>query len=476
MGVTRYAYDPAGNRETVTLPNGITTHTTYDARNLTTDVVSRTVDGTVLDAWHYTLDEAGMRRAVADAIGRRVDYTYDDLDRLTEERITESNGEIRVFQHTYDAVGNRITRTDDGMTTQCSYDANDRLLFAGNDAYTYDENGNTIEAIVGGQITTYNYDQMNRLIEAVTPGHTLAYHYDADGIRVGKAVDGTWTEYLVDHNRPYPQVLAESRQGTPTVTYTYGNDLLSQHRTSGTSYYLTDAHGNKAALTDETGLVTDTYRYEAYGDILDRTGTTGTTPNAYTYTGEQYDADLGMTYLRARYYNGHLGRFQTMDTWLGRQDHPITQNKYLYGNANPVMGFDPSGKSTLVALSTSQSIGLGLAAITAYTLIHPFSREALVRSTVYLLNHLRKLEYLILAANTKPIYGLIEDARRELEAINSTTPHGSQDPRNHKRKEIKAFLDRALRLAKKRLKGKKRERIVKEIRDIAEKAGVQLSG
>jgi len=352
--ITNYTYDPAGNRETVTLPNGITTRITYDARNLTTDVVSRTVDGTVLDAWHYTLDEAGMRRAVTDVTGRTVDYTYDPLDRLIEEQITQTTGEIRVFQHTYDAVGNRITRTVDGMTTQYSYDANDRLLFAGNDAYTYDENGNTIEAIVGGQITTYRYDQMNRLIEAVTPDHTLAYRYDADGIRVGKAVDGTWTEYLVDHNRPYAQVLAESRQGAPTVTYTYGHNLLSQHRTSGTSHYLTDAHGNTVALTDETGLVTDTYRYEAYGDILDRTGTT---PNTYTYTGEQYDADLGMTYLRARYYTGHLGRFLNMDTWHGRRRNPVTLNKYLYADANPVMGIDPSGNFTLVGLMHTMAVG-----------------------------------------------------------------------------------------------------------------------
>ena len=71
------------------------------------------------------------------------------------------------------------------------------------------------------------------------------------------------------------------------------------------------------------------------------------TPNSYRFTGEQWDEDLEMYFLRARYLNVSTGRFHTMDTFEGRSQDPITLHKYLYANANPVNGIDPSGKFTL---------------------------------------------------------------------------------------------------------------------------------
>ncbi len=42
-----------------------------------------------------------------------------------------------------------------------------------------------------------------------------------------------------------------------------------------------------------------------------------TTPNNYLYRGEQYDTDLGLYYLRARYYNPTTGRFLSRDPQNG---------------------------------------------------------------------------------------------------------------------------------------------------------------
>jgi len=50
--------------------------------------------------------------------------------------------------------------------------------------------------------------------------------------------------------------------------------------------------------------VTDTYEYDAFGN---KVNSTGTTPNNYLYRGEQYDTDLSLYYLRARYYNPTTG-------------------------------------------------------------------------------------------------------------------------------------------------------------------------
>ena len=93
-------------------------------------------------------------------------------------------------------------------------------------------------------------------------------------------------------------------------------------------------------LTNASGAVTDSYEYDAYGNLLN---STGTTPNAYMYRGEAYDSDLGLYYLRARWMNPLSGRFMSRDPNRGNPYDPATLHKYLYANGDPVDGFDPTG-------------------------------------------------------------------------------------------------------------------------------------
>jgi len=81
-----------------------------------------------------------------------------------------------------------------------------------------------------------------------------------------------------------------------------------------------------------------------------------TTINHYLYCGEQYDSDLGMYFLRARYMEPDRGRFWTMDVFEGRSHDPVSLHKYLYANADPVNGIDPSGNMTLMEVSFTQAI------------------------------------------------------------------------------------------------------------------------
>ena len=93
-------------------------------------------------------------------------------------------------------------------------------------------------------------------------------------------------------------------------------------------------------LTDAKGSVTDTYTYDAWGNVI---GRTGDTQNGYLFQGQRWDADLGLFFLRARHYDPGRGRFMTTDSVQGRLEEPISLNKYLYGHADPVNRSDPSG-------------------------------------------------------------------------------------------------------------------------------------
>src|SRR5437868_13590072 len=113
-----------------------------------------------------------------------------------------------------------------------------------------------------------------------------------------------------------------------TRVYNYGLSLISESLKSGASwnvsYYECDGHGNVRFLLDGTqnpAHITDTYTYDAYGVLINRTGSTA---NNYLYCGEQFDFDLGLYYLRARYYKPDSGRFWTKDSFEGNQEDPVS--------------------------------------------------------------------------------------------------------------------------------------------------------
>ena len=157
------------------------------------------------------------------------------------ETTTELEGAVSFDAvYAYDAVGNRLSRNlgNGADITTYVYDSNDRLASettTGNTVtYTYDANGNTL-ARDDGALTTYAYDFENQLINIATPTDNATYRYDVDGIRVGQVVNGSATNFLVDRNRPFAQVLAEFNSSatfladrSSATLYVYGKNRISQ--------------------------------------------------------------------------------------------------------------------------------------------------------------------------------------------------------------------------------------------------------
>ncbi len=180
-----------------------------------------------------------------------------------------------------------------------------------------------------GNTTRYEYDTASRYTRAINPlGNRTEYTYDANDIRQSQTVNGNTTTYIVDQNRDYAPVLEKhNAKGTLIVTYTYGDNQLSQHRGCTTRYYHYDGLGSTRAFTDGTETTTDTYTYNALGNLI---CSTGTIPNNHLYTGEQYDSNIGFSYLRARYMNPENGRSLTINPFPGLMHEPVTLHKYLY--------------------------------------------------------------------------------------------------------------------------------------------------
>ena len=246
-----------------------------------------------------------------------------------------------------DPVGNRLTEAS-SLTGDSSgsfgYNADDQLS-----SEAYDQNGNTIAT--GGK--NFTYDAENHLTSMTASGTAVTMIYDAFGNRVAKTVNGVTTRYLVEDDvnpTGFPQVMDElAGNGMVERTYTYGLQRISENQvvnnTWTPSFYGYDGAGSVRQLTNAAGTVTDTYEYDAFGN---KVNSTGTTPNNYLYRGEQFDSDIGLYYLRARYYNPSTGRFTSRDPEDGINTDPATLHKYLYADGDPINGRDPMGREALI--------------------------------------------------------------------------------------------------------------------------------
>gem|GEM_PF-4051308 len=389
LGNTTYGYDEVGNLKSVVYPNAIKHQYTYNALNRLDLLIDRSPTNTIINCWKYHTTGADQRTWVEEFDHRTAWYTYDNLGRLKTETVTGSiqDGKNGTVTYGYDSVGNRQTRSSSlsGVTNQAfGYDANDRL-----NGDQYDSNGNTKSAPVSQPSTlnsqqvlgTDDYDSENRLKQRTgTNGSTVRLVYDGDGNRICEIVAGQIKSYLIDDRNltGYAQVVEEIVNGSVNHTYTYGLDLISQDQHNAAtnswhaSFYAYDGRGTVRFLSDETGAVTDTYTYDAFGTLITATGSTN---NRSLYSDEQFDPNLGLYYLRARLMNPLTGRFWTQDSFEGYHDDPKTLHKYVYANVDPISGSDPGGNMTLTEATVTTGIISHLALMSYATLNRDFETD-----------------------------------------------------------------------------------------------------
>ncbi|HEY8097458.1 MAG TPA: RHS repeat-associated core domain-containing protein, partial [Methylobacter sp.] len=383
---TNYTYNSVGRPDTIVLPNGTAGGYSYDINGRLLQLAHQKTDGTVVVGVRYTLASNGQRikveeydsvsTLVANVLNnpaRTYDYQYDLVGRLTQDKRTDRGGvQVRTTTYAYDQVGNRTTKTEINgsgtTTTTYSYDANDRLTTETKTpptgsaivtTYAWDANGNLISKIVGAQATFYSWSSDNRLAmvmqgQSEATAITIAkFTYDASGNRIGKIEPGQngqpdkVTTYLIDSSFGFAQVVLETvtfGSTTTSTAYTWGNGLIAQSSAGQQSYFYSNGLNSTVALADAAGNTTDTYSYEAFGAIENRTGIT---VNSFRFAGEYADDTIDNIYLRDRWLDQNIGRFISMDRFPGSVSRPATLNKYNYAHSDPVNGTDPSGMMTL---------------------------------------------------------------------------------------------------------------------------------
>lgn len=209
------------------------------------------------------LDTVGNITEVTELDSSVVTYTYDALYRLTAEARTGTGSYTRSY--VYDLAGNM---TDYNGSTFASYDDANKISSLSGGSVSYDADGN-MTAVSGGGMpsTTLTWDVRSRLKRQQTSTDDLTYGYDAGGKRVMRYPTSTSTAktfYVFSGST----LIGEVASGSPSFSYTWGSVGLISQRNIGLNesfWYHFGPQAETRQLTDDTGAVADSYRYDGYG-------------------------------------------------------------------------------------------------------------------------------------------------------------------------------------------------------------------
>ncbi len=330
-----FTYDALSRRTQLTRPNGVSTNYAYDNLSRLLSVLHQ-VGLTTIDGATYTYDNAGNRTSKVNQLnGGTENYTYDQIYQLTQV----VQGLNTTEAYTYDAVGNRLSTVSDSGWT---YDSSNHLTTRPGVTYTYDNNGNTATKVDVSGTTTYAWNYDNQLTSVTLPGSggTVTFKYDPFGRRIQKVSSAGTTNYLYDGANAVEEV---DGTGAILARYAHGvgiDEPLDSVTGSGTRYYGADALGSVTSLADISGSLTDSYVNDSFGKTVT---SSGTTRNPFRFTARDLDAETGLMYYRARYYDGSVGRFLTEDP-IGFRGGP---NLYEYVHNRPTGDIDPWGLFTV---------------------------------------------------------------------------------------------------------------------------------
>lgn len=283
-----------------------------NAANQLQTVQHKKPDGTVLNSYSYSYDKNFNINKVDSSIqgsgATSYSFTYDEINRIN----TSTDGSE---SYSYDLRGNRLTMQS-------------------NKNKVYED-------------AQYKYNIWGQLVEVVNTRGTTKYIYDPDGMLYERTdANGERNRYYFLQSKLIAEgVVAANNTATLKMRYVHGHGVAFQNGPDGTAYYYKNGHGDVVELRNAAGELLNQYSYDIWGNPEK---VMGSNHNIFRYSGEYWDEDTGLQYLRARWYDPSIGRFISEDTYEGDVTNPLTLNLYTYVHNNPLIYVDPSGNRIVV--------------------------------------------------------------------------------------------------------------------------------
>lgn len=409
--------NPSGAIEVFKLGNGITRTNSFDWAGRLTRAQTG-LWATSLSDMRYTLDRNANITAIQETAGAsplgNMHYGYDVQDRLISAWGTTMSGAAAGdavdpgFRFAYDALGRMTSNSRfesaayGDYTLEYEYSANpqsDRpahgvrgIRFTKAAASTvyahkfqYDAAGALVAstnepAAVNDLARGCAWDALGRL-RAVTKGsQTTTFAYDHTRERVKKTdASGKSVIYVGDG--------AEVSAAGVTRHIMAGSVRVGTIKPSGQKLFYTADHlRSTTMITDNLGGVVQRMDYEPYGGPIENTRSKNSAAIRHTYTGQEEDAETGLMYYGARYYDPVVGafispdaltrrpnqpqRFSEPDLFATAHARPQEFNRYAYAGNNPMVNVDETGEiavlaAILIGMAVGAAIGMATATVQA---------------------------------------------------------------------------------------------------------------
>ncbi|MCM3598096.1 DNRLRE domain-containing protein [Metabacillus idriensis] len=258
--------------------------------------------------------------------GNNHTYTYDFAGRLKSWSYNES------IDYLYDKSGNLLNPNGKSLTFNGSNEVNE---------FMYDAAGN----LLNDDSYQYTWDLEGNLTEVKDKqgSHVASYTYYPDGLRKTKTIKGEILHYYYD-GKELIRITNNNKETVWSFTWAKGKPISLTNKNGTSYYYVTNFRGDVLKIVDLNGNEVANYSYDPWGNVLSTFETSDLEGQPLGYASYILDRETKHYYLLARYYDADTARFISRDPDPGDDDNPISQNRYIYANSNPIRNIDPNGE------------------------------------------------------------------------------------------------------------------------------------
>ena len=344
--ITEYTYDSYGR--VIKQKNSSSSYTEYTySLGMLESIINYGKNKTVLSKFIYTYNSYGLIESV-ETLDGIFKYEYDSMGRVIKIESSSS-----IITYAYDSLGNRTSMTIDGEVTDYVVNELNQYVSIGNQTLSYNANGNLAMIIDGTTTWYFTYNAKNQLVMVSDGINTYSYTYDLFGNRDSVTYNGTTTNYYY-----FPEqngALLASSKGSEKISYIYGVGLVGAYTNSKVYYYDYDSLGTVYEIVNSSGVVQNSYVYDANYSIISKQETI---TNPFTYIGGKGYLDDGSLLYRC----GRRDILKGALVFTSPERHGINYgiNLYQYAACNHINFYDSEGDEVTCAVCLG-AVGIGIA-------------------------------------------------------------------------------------------------------------------